>query len=903
MNPFLKKEIRLLLPGWIVVLVLAIFAPWFSWQDPDISLAWSPLFVFFGVILVAVDTFGREFSLGTFSGLLSQPIERRQIWRTKLTLLLLAVALIFLAYFVSCEFFLHHALKNSVWAANPKIIGADFHHAIFGSVAAIFIALTGGLWTTLLLRQISAAFWITFLTPMGILMLLVLIMSQFFNSASDSVVFGILYGLTVLYVAAGFWFARRLFHRAQDAAWTGGVISFSRWRYFESGANVSAAPRRWKPFSALWKKEFQLHSISLFCAGGLLALHLGVFFLRAFYGKFHKNSLADVFSEMFWIFWLVMPLVIGCMAVAEERKLGAMDGQFCLPVSRRRQFIVKFVPAMIFGVLLGGVMPLFLEYLAALADLPNSYLSNASFAGSYFISGFGLFLISIFLGALGLALAGFWASTLAKNFLQALSIAIVSVIAFFFCFTFLITHQNLDNGVLIQIGARWWGAILPVPIGLLTIAVFIPWLAWRNFSRFAESGRIWRRNVLGIIGAVVFVLGGSAAIYNRIWEVFEPAEPPHGAAKFSLANPPKLQSDFQAGLQVQFPDGRIWCDNMESFWSNEPSRWKLLWQTLVRPLPKSAGPEQFLDGSNWLSAAIGHRVDFGNGGERVTGYLDSAGIQTNGTLWISSEAKPFVWTGAKMTRFGDENDWRQVASVYGWRFLLLKTDGTLWQWRKAADRYEWRGWQTNWPSVRQFQPERIGTDSDWQEISSVWGAYARKTDGSVWRIDFSSKTNDVQFLRLTNLDQVVMSTFSQSLGGSLYVRTAFVGKNGTLWIGNIFLNNTNEKPPAGAAYLPVGAETNWVAVATSWNRMVALKADGSLWQWPLTAPSTAEAIKIPPTPLGIHRDWVGLTGVWGGVVSLAADGSLWFWMDSEYNGALLKAPKQPELLANVLDAR
>ncbi|HZF02639.1 MAG TPA: hypothetical protein VE344_12190 [Methylomirabilota bacterium] len=94
-------------------------------------------------------------------------------------------------------------------------------------------------------------------------------------------------------------------------------------------------------------------------------------------------------------------------------------------------------------------------------------------------------------------------------------------------------------------------------------------------------------------------------------------------------------------------------------------------------------------------------------------------------------------------------------------------------------------------------------------------------------------------------------------------------------------------------------ETNWLAVAINWDRMVALKTDGSLWQWPLNKKTTAEAIEIPPTQLGIHHDWVGITSVWQGIISLAADGSLWFWPSSESQGVLLKLPKQPQLLGNV----
>jgi len=48
----------------------------------------------------------------------------------------------------------------------------------------------------------------------------------------------------------------------------------------------------------------------------------------------------------------------------------------------------------------------------------------------------------------------------------------------------------------------------------------------------------------------------------------------------------------------------------------------------------------------------------------VVGYLDTVGIKSNGTLWISSEAKPKVWTGGEMMQFGDETKLAAVARWY-----------------------------------------------------------------------------------------------------------------------------------------------------------------------------------------------------------------------------------------------
>ena len=118
---------------------------------------------------------------------------------------------------------------------------------------------------------------------------------------------------------------------------------------------------------------------------------------------------------------------------------------------------------------------------------------------------------------------------------------------------------------------------------------------------------------------------------------------------------------------------------------------------------------------------------------------------------------------------------------------------------------------------------------------------------------------------------------------------AYVGKDGTLWVGE-----------GTGSFLQAGKETNWVDVVVTWNCRVALKADGTLWKW-IIPDSPAAVARIRPTRLGIHNDWVGLTGNWGGVVSLAADGSLWYWPSTGfYEGVLLKAPKQPQLLGNVL---
>ena len=86
-------------------------------------------------------------------------------------------------------------------------------------------------------------------------------------------------------------------------------------------------------------------------------------------GHYQRNSRLEFVLEIFWGLWLVMPMLVGAAAVAEERKLGTLAGQFCLPVKRRTQFAVKFRVVMLLSILFGVVMPLLLEGSRILPDI------------------------------------------------------------------------------------------------------------------------------------------------------------------------------------------------------------------------------------------------------------------------------------------------------------------------------------------------------------------------------------------------------------------------------------------------------------------------------------------------------------------------------------------------------
>src|ERR1700693_1045101 len=93
MNAFIRKELRLILPAWVIAM-LAALSPWLRPGAPDMQMLIAGL----GIVPLALASFGKEINLGTVVSLLAQPDRRQRIWRVKTTLTLLAMLLVLLAF-------------------------------------------------------------------------------------------------------------------------------------------------------------------------------------------------------------------------------------------------------------------------------------------------------------------------------------------------------------------------------------------------------------------------------------------------------------------------------------------------------------------------------------------------------------------------------------------------------------------------------------------------------------------------------------------------------------------------------------------------------------------------------------------------------------------------------------
>ena len=624
-----------------------------------------------------------------------------------------------------------------------------------------------------------------------------------------------------------------MFLRAQDTQWTGGEISFPSRRKIsaQTAASFSSQPRHW--LSALVRKEFQLHQATILIAVLVLALHLASVFIRKIHPHFTNTAYKDVL-ELIWMVWLLMPMLIGCAAVAEERRLGVIESQLCLPVSRRAQLSVKFSVALVLSLFLGGVMPFVIEK----ARDYNHWIFAVA-AAIFFIS--------------------FYASTLARTTLQAIGLAIAVAAAIYLYEVstaigiFKLGHDYTNA----QFGVELLKLYLGLPILLLTFG----WLAFRNFKWLHENWKLWRRNFIVVLAAFATIFILSNAIYFRAWEIFMSAEQPHGVARLSVSEPPKLLTSFNA-ISALLPDGRLWDQQIDSYFGAGAER-----------IVPRLNTQHFVGGSNWLDAA--------SDGFRVVA------IQSDGSLWsfqtyVGWRGMPFY----PLTQIGSGRDWLHVAGGNG--FLLLKNSGTLWTWgldnsSLSSDKLK---------KYLAVPPKRLDEGTNWTDVFSYSydsGPFARKNDGGVrFR---GRETNSIPHLRQLESWQLPNEGFVSF--ASIDVGTVGVKTNGELWLILYQQNQKQEK-------IQLGQNAKWkTANGGGGNSLIALRSDGTLWKWPSLWSLVQSPDSMKPVQLGNHSDWIALSSIdyWNSV-ALAADGSLWIW-DERSAHSWLAPSRKPVFVGNI----
>ena len=897
MTPIVVKEIRLLLPAYVMALLLAILPIWLlarllagttvydpssgTWTNAGADAATIFPF-FFGTVILALSSLGREFALGTFPLLVTQPLERSRIWWTKITVLAIAMITVMSAWLLSVTFARLTFSRFPFGDSFEFELGRSFAEGVLLiGAAATVLSFSGALWSTLLLRQIIAAFWFTILIPLAILVI---------TRNEKGPIF--MWPALAIYSIAGFLWAWRQFLRAQETGWTGGVISFPGWRSAQAASR--AAIRSYRPVTALFWKELQLHQIGLVGMACLFVLHLCVVFLR----KADVQTFGEIVRTVLEVFggiWLIVPVIAGSTSVAEERKLDTHQAQLSLPISSRLQFGIK----LLFALVLGGLLSPLLLFTA-------EGISKAIGAHCALPIADPQEMATILLVFLGLSLLSFYASTVARHVMQSLAVAVGAVLAVSLFVAFASSP--------ILFGLRLWHGNLVHYITWPTLVFIFIWLANRNF----RSLSFLRRNVLGLTGALLFIVASTSAVYHRAWELIMPLEAAHGPALLVGPKQTKLDSSFGNGFAAVLPDGRLWVDRV----AYEPGR-------LILPFGRTEAAGRSSDfgirfGGHWLSLSGNSVVPGSNWVDAAESFRETLAIRSDGTLWVSEKprepwdpehAKPFVEEPAKLIRFGEETNWQSVARESPlWSVVLLKQDGTMW--RLGTNTFNES--KQHWPGFDSFIPRRLGKESDWAYILPLtrrYGVYAWKRDGRAWVLHAPDRfhgseqfgPNQIELEPGTVMERI------ERLDNAKWKSIAWYGwdevglrGDGTLWAWRYQNPATGESVPS--KLVQVGQDRDWVGVA-GYGSLAALKADGSLWRsnLPDIFQEKSSLATKPPIRLGTHNDWTAVGSLMGGIVSLAADGSLWYWWDwardyhyPDSTQLLLAASRRPSKIENIL---
>jgi ABC-type transport system involved in multi-copper enzyme maturation permease subunit len=453
--------------------------------------------------------------------------------------LLLAAAL-FIGGFLWCAILY---LRFEVFK-HPKGLG-DFWDIFLGTWLFLLVIYSGALWTVLLLRQMAAAFWFTLLVPVAIL---VVIANLVKNDNAGMIILCIVFAL---YSITGFLFARRLFLRAQDVQWTGGTISLPAWLGFGTRIQSSVATPDRKPLRALIRKELQFQQVSLLFAGVLAVLYLLLIIVLSTHTAF-ANASADAALSFFWVMWLIMPVLVGSMAVAEERRLGTLEAHLCLPVTRRIQLLIKFVVALMLGILLGALLPWALEEMTASMGASVNVRE-----GIFGVTYLGSTLVARVVFAGILVVLSFYASTLARNMLHALPIALILTLVS--GFILIPIGLATERDFFLRNPVRFWAYLIGLPV-LLTALI---WLGQTNYKRLLEDWRVWRRNLIAMAASLIAIIVAANAIYYRAWELVLPLEPRHGPPRLMQSQPVTLEASGRP-IAVHLPDGRVWLDPIDA---------------------------------------------------------------------------------------------------------------------------------------------------------------------------------------------------------------------------------------------------------------------------------------------------------------------------------------------------
>lgn len=358
----MRKEVRAMFWPWCLVMAAAVTPlvlpqSLHEWLEPIGMIGF-----YGGILFLAALSFGNEYQHRTLTLLLAQPVDRMEIWREKLTVTLVAVIS------TAMVFFLCWRSTAALGPTEMMLVGAW----------VIAVSTSAPYWT-ILVRSTLGGFVLTFGVPQAVIMLswAILPVDVRKDLWPANTALATVYAFALLtYAVVMLLLGRRALARLQVS---GGMAGDD---LMVAGPSVMpeflAGLFRSRPTGAtlnLVRKELRLlRPVWLITAVAIVGWTSLV--LSGSVPERGSARQAPVIVVIVAITSLLTTIIPGCLSLGEERTSGTHAWHMTLPVSARRQWLVKMLTAVIAGPVCAVIIPyLILVAGGAVLGSPSRFVS------------------------------------------------------------------------------------------------------------------------------------------------------------------------------------------------------------------------------------------------------------------------------------------------------------------------------------------------------------------------------------------------------------------------------------------------------------------------------------------------------------------------------------------------
>jgi alpha-tubulin suppressor-like RCC1 family protein len=264
---------------------------------------------------------------------------------------------------------------------------------------------------------------------------------------------------------------------------------------------------------------------------------------------------------------------------------------------------------------------------------------------------------------------------------------------------------------------------------------------------------------------------------------------------------------------------------------------------------------------------------------------NSIGVKADGTLWGWGLTHPYVLGTGPQNYFPVQigTDTGFVAVSAGTNNYALKADGTLWAWGSVG--HNMLGQLGDGTTVDRLAPVQVGTD--FVSVSAnggIGGGVGVKRDGSLWTWGPNRFGTVGDGTTIDRPAPVQIGTGFVAASAGCY-HAAALKSDGTLWTwgGSGYGQLGNGSTRDAYQLSPIQVGTGFVSIAAGCTDTFGVRADGAVWAWGgMAAGQLGDGIINAPggaqgTPFQLPGNFTSFGAGMAHTLAVKADGSLWEW--------------------------